>query len=85
MLSQSFTLSRPEQEKEEELPDKSNGSRQGRAKRKPKEKLITFLRNEIIFNNRKSLMLNLRDVTAQEDSNKMMKSSAVVVPFNSTL
>jgi len=42
------------------------------------DKLITFNRNEIYYNDRKSVMLNLRDISDIQNLNKKMKNNNIL-------
>ena len=41
-------------------------------------RLITFQRNEIYFNDRKSVMLNLRDITKLENLHETIKTNRML-------
>ena len=49
-----------------------------KGKLEPEKKVVTFQRNEIIFAERQSVMLNLRDITAEERNNKKLMGSKML-------
>jgi len=56
-----------------------------RKKSKSKPQLVTFRRNEIIFDNRKCIMLNLRDVTDQENMIQVLENNKTGRKMNAEL
>ena len=69
------------------LLDNENGllMAKKRKKRKNKTKKITFRKNEIFFMGRKSVIINLRDISQEQSHYKVTQSSNMLKLFESTL
>ena len=88
VLNQVYKISLPKSN------DRAEKERADKYALEMQDKLITFTRNEIFYNDRKSVMLNLRDISDIQNLNKKIKdnetlqlayqkaSSELVVPFS---